>query len=158
MRFVTVLRDPKAKPRHPSSRAEGSGRPSCARMHPIHRGSRTGTASVVGEADRIQTLGAQQENSGLVSGHRFGDAVSASKSDTPLRMRLTTRFRTTRWNGMLENPAPEGQTSLAQRFQRWEKCKIMIQVPEGRPSSHARSLGTGQRKSAFSAASLSAPL
>jgi hypothetical protein len=34
---------------------------------------------------------------------------------------VRTSFWAIRWNEELENPAPEGRTNLAQRFQRWEK-------------------------------------
>jgi hypothetical protein len=39
---------------------------------------------------------------------------------------------------MAEDPAPEGRPNLAQRLSAGE-VQEMIQVPEGRPSSHAHS-------------------
>src|ERR1035437_7790590 len=49
---------------------------------------------------------------------------------------VKTRFRT-RWNEMLENPAPEGRTRLAQRFSPLGEVEGVIQVPEGGPRFHA---------------------
>src|SRR6266403_5822598 len=42
------------------------------------------------------------------------------------------------WNQLSENPAPEGRSSLAQRFSAG-KSGGAIEVPEGRPSSHPHS-------------------
>src|ERR1017187_6589744 len=39
--------------------------------------------------------------------------------------------------------SPGGVTELSPALQRWERWGEMIQVPEGRPSSHAQSSGLG---------------
>src|ERR1019366_9375961 len=39
--------------------------------------------------------------------------------------------------------SPGGATELSPALQRWERWGEMIQVPEGRPSSHAKSSGLG---------------
>src|SRR5260370_177971 len=46
---------------------------------------------------------------------------------------MRTCFRATWWVEAQENPAPEGRTSLAQRFSAGKRRRHMIQVPEGRP-------------------------
>ncbi len=46
-------------------------------------------------------------------------------------------LRAFRWTQMLDSPAPEGRPTLAQRFSAGKEEQT-IQVPEGRPSFHAR--------------------
>ena len=47
-----------------------------------------------------------------------------------------TRFRIIQWNQLSEYPAAEGRSSFSQRFSAGKRG-ILIQVPEGRPSSRA---------------------
>ena len=56
---------------------------------------------------------------------------------------VRTGFRAIQWNKMSENKAPEGRPNLAQRFSAG-KSRRNIQVPEGRPSSHAHSSALGR--------------
>ena len=67
---------------------------------------------------RLQRL---RKNLGLVSGHRVSAMPQVLRNQTPLGVCVRTGFWAIRWNEELENAAPEGRTSLAQRFKRWEK-------------------------------------
>src|SRR5713101_645617 len=70
-----------------------------------------------------------------VSGHRFSDAENRMSLKRHESVR-ENGCSDNQWNQLSEYPAPEGRLRLAQRFSAGKRG-IVIQVPEGRPSSRA---------------------